>query len=334
MTVFKEILRKNRAAILLYFVINAFQFGVFLLYDVMMEPLLYASVVSLCILAGFLAADYFCERKRSAERHRAVDSVERDWKSLPEAHSLAEEDYQAIISALGSRMEQLISEYGTQRQDQLDYYTAWVHQIKTPIAVMKLKLAGDTPENRLLLAELLRVEQYVEMVLQYIRLGSETNDLVIKECSLDELIKESVRKFAPLFLEKRLRLDFHPTGRTVVTDKKWFCCILEQLISNAVKYTPSGTVSIGAENGILSVSDTGIGIAPEDLPRIFERGYTGLNGRIGQKSSGLGLYLAKKAADMLAIPLSVDSRAGEGSRFMLDLRAKTLGLSCEKIIIN
>lgn len=322
MTVFKEILRRNRAAILLYFVINAFQLAVFFLYGVMTEPLLYASGVSLGLLAGWLAMDYFRERKRHAERLRTARSIARDWKSLPDAHSLAEEDYQEIINELGSRMEQLMTEYNTQRQDQLDYYTAWVHQIKTPIAVMKLKLAGDTPENRLLLNELLRIEQYVDMVLQYIRLSSQSNDLVIREYSLDELIKESVRKFAPLFLEKRLRLDYIPTEQSVITDKKWFCCILEQLISNAVKYTPSGTVSIGVENGILYVADTGIGIAPEDLPRIFERGYTGLNGRIGKKSSGLGLYLVKKAADMLAIPISVESKVGEGSRFMLDVRAK------------
>ena len=185
---------------------------------------------------------------------------------------------------------------------------------------MKLKLSGDSPENRLLLAELLRIEQYADMALQYIRLSGETNDLVLREYSLDELIRESVRKFAPLFLEKKLRLDFAPTEKTLITDKKWFGCILDQLISNAVKYTPSGTVSIGIGDGFLCISDTGIGIAPEDMPRIFERGYTGLNGRVGQKSSGLGLYLAKKAADMLALPLKAESETGEGSRFMLDLK--------------
>ena len=322
MKILKEIVRRNRAAILLYFLINTFQIAVFILYDVMMEPLVYASILSFCMLAVCLAADYGREKKCHAERLRAVDSVARDWKSLPEARTLAEEDYHGIIGALGDRTEQIMTQYEAQRQEQLDYYTAWVHQIKTPIAVMKLKLAGDTPENRLLLAELLRVEQYVDMVLQYIRLGSQTNDLVIREYALDDLIRESVRKFAPLFVEKKLRLDFTPTSQIIVTDRKWFVCILEQLISNAVKYTPSGTVSIEEKDGFLRISDTGIGIAPEDLPRIFERGYTGLNGRMGQKSSGLGLYLAKKAADMLALPISVESTVGEGSSFILDVRRK------------
>ena len=320
MKVFKEVIRKNRPAILLCFFTVAFQLTVFLLYDIMTEPLLYASAVSVLLLAVFLAADYVREKKCHTERLRAASSVARDWKCLPDVHSLAEEDYHAVIEALGDSTERIVAEYNAGRQDQLDYYTSWVHQIKTPIAVMKLKLSGDSPENRLLLAELLRIEQYADMALQYIRLSGETNDLVLREYSLDELIRESVRKFAPLFLEKKLRLDFAPTEKTLITDKKWFGCILDQLISNAVKYTPSGTVSIGIGDGFLCISDTGIGIAPEDMPRIFERGYTGLNGRIGQKSSGLGLYLAKKAADMLALPLKAESETGEGSRFMLDLK--------------
>ena len=321
MIILKEILRRNRAAIALYFLINGFQLTVFLLYDIMTEPFVYASIVSLCVLALLLAMDYFKEKKSRAERLRTVDSIANDRKCLPTPNSLAESDYHSIIEALSDRMEQTISEYESQRQDQLDYYTAWVHQIKTPIAVMKLRLSGDTPENRLLLAELLRIEQYVDMVLQYIRLSGNSNDLVIREYPLDELIRESVRKFAPFFVEKRLRLDFIQTNQTIVTDRKWFVCILEQLISNAVKYTPAGSVSIGMDNnGALYISDTGTGIAQEDLPRIFERGYTGLNGRTGQKSSGLGLYLAKKAADMLTIPISVESREGSGSKFILNLK--------------
>ena len=322
MKVFKEVIRKNRPAILLCFFAVAFQLTVFLLYNVMKEPLLYASSVSFLLLVGLLVVDTFREKKYRAERLRSADSIARDWKCLPEAHSLAEEDYHTIISSLVEGMERLTADCNTRRQDQLDYYTSWVHQIKTPIAVMKLKLSGDSPENRLLLAELLRIEQYADMALQYIRLSGESNDLVIREYSLDELIRESVRKYAPLFLEKKLRLDYSPVEETVVTDKKWFGCILEQLLSNAVKYTPSGRVSIGMKDGWLFISDTGTGIAPEDLPRIFERGYTGLNGRIGQNSSGLGLYLAKKAADLLAISLKVESKVGEGSRFMLDVRKK------------
>lgn len=320
MKIFKEVLRKNRAALVLFAAATALNATVFLLYDILTEPLLYAAVLSILLLATLLAVDFVREKRRADERFRALAAVASEWRALPEAHSLAEEDCQKMIAAMGAELDRLTAEANAQRQDMVDYYTAWVHQIKTPIAVMKLKLSGDTPEHRALSAELRRIEQYAEMALQYIRIGSETNDLVIREYPLDELIREAVRKQAAAFVEKRLRLDYAPTGAMVVTDRKWFACILDQLLSNAVKYTPEGTVGIAFDDGLLTVSDTGVGIAPEDLPRIFEMGYTGCNGRLGQASSGLGLYLAKRAADLLSIPLAVESTVGQGSAFTLDLR--------------
>jgi len=318
--ILKEVLRKNRGALLVYFGMTAVGAAVFALYGVRPEPLVYASVLGLFLLAGMLLIDTTREKKRSSERAHALAAILSEWRTLPEARSLEEADYQRMIAALGRRLDELTAEADAERQDMLDYCTAWVHEIKTPIAVMRLRLSDDTPEHHALAAELTRIERYVDMVLQYIRIGSETSDLVIRECSLDELIRESVRKLAPQFVEKRLRLVFTPTGASVVTDAKWFACILDQLLSNAVKYTPAGAVTIAMKDGRLTISDTGIGIAPEDLPRIFEKGYTGINGRLGQQSSGLGLYLAKKAADLIAIPLSAESTVSVGSTFTLDLR--------------
>ena len=169
-------------------------------------------------------------------------------------------------------------------------------------------------------AELFRMEQYVDMVLQYLRLDGGENDLVITRCDLDELIREAVRRYGPQFVLRKLSLHYEPTERTVVTDRKWFVCILEQLLSNAIKYTPEGCITIRLEGDCLHISDTGIGIAPEDLPRIFEKGYTGENGRLERTSSGLGLYLAGKAAALLHIPITVDSRLGQGTTFTLHLR--------------
>ncbi len=325
MKAFKEVLRRNRTAILEFSAMTAGNAVVFGLYGILAEPLIYAALLSFFLLTAVLAVDYVREKQRCLERGRTFAAILSEWRSLPEANSLAEEDYQKMIAALGAQMERLTAEAAAERQDMLDYCTVWVHEIKTPIAVMRLKLSDDTPEHHALAVELQRIERYVDMVLQYIRIGSETNDLVIQECSLDELIRESVRKLAPQFVEKRLRLVFVPTEASVVTDAKWFACILDQLLSNAVKYTPGGAVTIGMQDGRLMISDTGIGIAPEDLPRIFEKGYTGINGRLGHKSSGLGLYLAKKAADLLSLSLTVESREGEGSTFILDLRQKAAG---------
>ena len=182
---------------------------------------------------------------------------------------------------------------------------------------MKLLLSQNAEENKELSAELFRIEQYVEMVLSYIRLKSDSNDLVIKEYSLDELIRETIRKFAPQFIAKRL--NYEPTNKTAVTDKKWLMFIFEQLISNAVKYTPEGEITISVEGNTVKISDTGIGIAPEDIPIIFEKGYTGANGRLGQKSSGLGLFLSKKAASLISADISVQSIPGSGTEFSVIL---------------
>ena len=180
-----------------------------------------------------------------------------------------------------------------------DYYAAWVHQIKAPIAVMSLLLQQeDTEQNQQLKAELFRVEQYAEMALSYVRLGEGMKDLVIAQYPLDEIIRKAVRKYAGQFIRKKIRLVYVGTEEIVLTDEKWLSFILEQILSNAVKYTVKGSVTIEVnEKKQLTVSDTGIGIAAEDLPRIFEKGYTGKNGRLDRKSTGIGLYLCKMAAD-------------------------------------
>ena len=241
--------------------------------------------------------------------------------------TMAESGSTMVIFLSSGMLAELSAELHRVKTEMNDYYTAWVHQIKTPIAVIRMTVHDDdTPEHRAVLGELFRIEQYVDMVLQYARLDSETNDLVIAEYALDPILRASVRKFAPQFVAKRLALNYDGTDLTVITDKKWLSVIIDQLLSNAIKYTPSGAVGITVEPpGLLCISDTGIGIAPQDLPRIFERGYTGENGRLEKRSSGLGLYLCRRAADMLSVPLRAESTPGEGSRFILDLSGGRAG---------
>lgn len=322
MRIIKDTIKRNTIAIILWIVFSATGFAVFSLYNLPLEPVLYAMVLTFLILAVSVFLAFLKEKKRAAVRENAISAINVSWRNMPEPESAMEDDYQQMLRELGQCLDRTVTEYEEDRQDSLDYYTAWVHQIKTPIAVMKLKLSDDTPENFALKGELFRIEQYVDMVLQYIRLGSSTNDLVIKEYQLDDLIKETVRKYAPQFIEKRVKLDFTPTEKNIMTDKKWFVLILEQFISNAIKYTPAGTVSIKADGDKLIIADTGIGISPEDLPRIFEKGFTGNNGRIGEKSSGLGLYLVKKTADLLNIDVTVKSTPGKGTEFSLSLKQK------------
>ncbi len=171
-------------------------------------------------------------------------------------------------------------------------------------------------------AELFRVEQYADMALSYVRLGEGASDLLIQEYPLDDIVRKAVRKYAGQFIRRRIRLVYEGTDARVVTDEKWLGFIIEQLLSNAVKYTTEGSVTITVDDRKqLSVTDTGIGISPEDMPRIFEKGYTGYNGRLDKKSTGIGLYLCRMAADKLGHRLTAQSEPGRGSRFTVELES-------------
>ncbi len=206
--------------------------------------------------------------------------------------------------------------------DSLDYYTLWMHQIKTPIAAMNLMLGeGQTPIKN----ELFKIEQYVEMALTYLRLNSPETDYVFAEAKVDDIIKKALRKYANLFIMKKISLTYEPTQECALTDEKWLQFVIEQLLSNAIKYTKEGgRITIACEEGLLSVSDTGIGIAKEDLPRVFDKGYTGFNGRSHEKSTGIGLYLVKKATEKLGNPIAIESAIGIGTTVILNLKRDNL----------
>ena len=297
--------------------------AVFALYGIDMRviwyPLLLCAVVTVIFLLRGIVRDR--EKHRELEMLREAQDVDREM--LPKPENWTEEEYQELVCAV---QEKLRSERETQeeaRKDMEDYYAMWVHQIKAPIAVMNVLLQqADTAENRELRAELFRVEQYADMALSYVRLGEGTSDLVIQEYVLDEIIRKAVRKYAGQFIRKKIRLIYEGTDIRVLTDEKWLTFIIEQLLSNAIKYTSEGSVTITVDSGKkMTVTDTGIGIAPEDLPRIFEKGYTGYNGRMDKKSTGIGLYLCRMAAERLGHKLTAVSEPGRGSSFTVDLES-------------
>jgi len=320
--VFTDCMRRYRGALLLLVLTEVMNFIVFRLYDLISEPFFYSLIITGFLTLLFIGAVFFRSLYRAGLRERLLHTETVDPEELPPAHSLTEKDYREMLERLYQTSKTLSAQYEEEKRDMQEYYAAWVHQIKTPIAVMRMLLAQEESRQKQELEnELFRIEQYVEMVLQYVRLGDDTVDLLIREYSLDDLIRQSIRKFAPQFILKRLKLNYQPTDRKIVTDQKWFACIMDQLLSNAVKYTPSGSVTISVgEDCRLRITDTGIGIAPEDLPRIFEKGYTGSNGRLEKHSSGLGLYLCQKAAHKLSIGLEAESTPGKGSTFILNLK--------------
>lgn len=322
MKIVKELFRKDLYLIILFLILSIINLIVFLLYNVFFEPFIYSIVLSFIFLIIFLIIDYFKIKKGHQKRNEMKLSAISDWNTFTYSNSLSDQDYHEIINSLGKELDKVINNSSIEKDNYIDYFTKWVHQIKTPIAVMKLKLSDDTDEHRSLKNELFKIEQYVDMVLQYLRLESSSTDLLIQEYSLDKILKESIKKYAPLFIEKKLKLELIESDMIITTDKKWFSSIIEQILSNAIKYTKKGTIKIYYEDGILKITDTGIGINSEDLPRIFEKGYTGNNGRLGESSSGLGLYLAKKASLLLSINLYVESQIEKGSTFIIDISEK------------
>ena len=283
---------------------------------------------ALCLLFGAVFVVY--DMTKAYRRHKFFEELHRRntelISALPEPEGIVDSDYQQLISVLKEKIAEITAQTDSRIRDTVDYYTVWAHQIKTPIAAMRLTLQKeDVPEARRLASELSRIEQYVEMVLVFVRLGSDYSDYIFARQDIDEIIRSSVKKFASEFIDRRIRLEYDSVDIQAVTDEKWFAFVVEQLLSNALKYTREGSIKIYSEGKVLCIKDTGIGIAPEDLPRVFDKGYTGCNGRTDRRASGLGLYLCRRICQNLGIDISISSTVGEGTTVRLDLGQYKLG---------
>lgn len=294
----------------------------FALYGLPLGAVLYPA--ALCAAAGGIILLLSLRKSRavcqelSLMQHHPADLPDE----LPAAQSPQEQAYQALLLALHADRQKLKSDMNARYLDMTEYYTVWAHQIKTPIAAMRLALQNeDTLLSRRLTGEVGRVEQYVQMALTYLRLGSDSSDYVIRSCALDNIVRPAVRRFAGEFIQRKIQLNYQMLNYTVITDEKWLGFVVEQVLSNALKYTPQGSVSIYMEpDGVLCIRDTGIGVAPEDLPRVFEKGYTGYNGRSHRKASGLGLYLCREILTRLGHSVSAESQVDHGTTIRIDLR--------------
>jgi signal transduction histidine kinase len=240
---------------------------------------------------------------------------------LPPAKSMDDQNYQRIIHLLWDEKKQFEDNMNLRYFDMIEYYTVWAHQIKTPIASIRLWLQNeDSSLSRKISLDLTRIEQYVDMVLMFLRLGSDTTDYIFREYDLDQIVKEAVKKFAGEFINRKIQLIYEPVNTVVITDEKWLSFVVEQLLSNALKYTQTGSITIFMkEPNLLCIQDTGIGISPEDIPRVFDKGYTGFNGRSDKKASGIGLYLCKRVCTNLGHRIHIDSVLDKGTLVQMDL---------------
>lgn len=314
-------LKERKYLIFHLLIICLINFMVLFLYGCPVEPTVYAFVICTVFLFFSGMLDYFSLRKK----HKLLLSYELDTdKEISELLAkpgMIEKDYQNLVLKMELKQKQIFSYSQKKEQETSDFYTLWVHQIKTPIQALRL-LFQTSPENISdMKSELFKIERYVDIVLGYLRMEHMNNDLNFKHYSLETLVKQAVKKYSPLFIQSRLSLSLENLDSLVLTDEKWMVFVIEQLLSNALKYTSKGSIHIYSSSAIkqdmiqtvLVLKDTGIGIASEDLPRIFERGFTGYNGRMDKKASGLGLYLCKSVLQKLGHEISITSQTNEGT---------------------
>ena len=315
MEILKSYLKKNIKVYILFVVFIAVFFIMFYLYNLPLEALIYTG--SLCFLASLIAS--FLDFVNYRESYKKLKFLEKnilnDLEDLPKSLDIRIDYYHKIIEKLYEELENETQKNKQKNIDMVDYYSMWVHQIKTPIAAMNFLLDNEEVDQKNLQQELFKIERYVEMVLTYIRLDSTSSDYVITKINLDEVVKDSVKKYATIFINKKIKLNFVSHETMIISDKKWLSFAIEQILGNSVKYSNTGgEITIETCENKLIVEDNGMGIKEEDLPRIFEKGFTGFNGRYEKKSSGLGLYLCKKTLDKLGHHIEISSKVGEGTR--------------------
>lgn len=323
---FRSYWKKNKRWIGISFSFAVIFTVILMLYDIPADTVWYAFALCFSVEVILLAVDfvkYYGKCKRMEEQYFNINiCVPEDG----EPEELVERYYQEMVNTLFEGKAKIESDNNIARKEMLDYYSLWVHQIKTPIAAMRILLQAAEEisfEKRTELEmELFKIEQYVEMALSYIRLGNMASDLKLQWYPMDEIIKPAVKKYSKLFILKKIKLKYEPIENKILTDEKWLGLVVEQILSNALKYTNEGTISIylgPKKENVLVIEDTGIGIWQEDLPRVFEKGFTGYNGRTDKKSTGIGLYLCKSIVDKLNHRIYISSEVSKGTKIFLNL---------------
>ncbi|HHW30584.1 MAG TPA: HAMP domain-containing histidine kinase [Clostridiaceae bacterium] len=316
-------IKRNMVAIVAILISFGIFLSVFSLYSLPFEAVGYAALLTGIFVLLIGAMDFWVFYKKHIFLNEIKRCITISDFTFPSSKDQIEKDYQELIRIINEDRKNIINEKDRAFTEMVEYYTTWAHQIKTPISAMGLLLQSQKSDtNTELLNQLFRIEEYVHMVLQFLRTESMSSDLVFERHSLDDIVKQAIRKYAKLFIYKKIKLNYKELNCYVLTDEKWLTFVIEQVLSNALKYTNAGEISIYMDNNLadtLVIEDTGIGIEEEDLPRIFEKGFTGYNGRADKKSTGIGMYLCKKILDKLSHTITVESMVGKGTKVKIGL---------------
>lgn len=276
--------------------------------------ILYIILISVFMFAVNIVISFVKYKKLIGE----IDQWSTDL-STKEPEVFKNTNFSKRIINLEKENREMESAFELKMKDFKEYISIWTHQIKTPLFSLDLILNDYPIDGHAAKAEVFEIEEYIDSLLSYMRLESLSTDFVFEEVSLDALVSSSIKKYSKVFIRRKNKVNFKASGLIITTDKKWFSLILDQILSNANKYTQNGSISIYIEGTNLVIKDTGIGIRKEDLPRVFDKSYTGYNGRIYKKSTGIGLNLVKNTAENLSIDVFIESEVNAGTKVILNL---------------
>jgi hypothetical protein len=328
----RRYLQSRKKAIGLFLILETLVSIILLLSGVTLRVLAYPMGLSAALFVVYGVYDYVCFRRKLNQLRHVREHVDVTLDNLPEPGCGLEQEYQKLLDILFERKQQELLKQQESKNELTEYVTIWTHQVKTPLTAVQM-IAGEMeePQKGELTARIFEIEQYCDMMLQYLRLENDTTDYVLKAYSVREMVNQSVRYFARIFISKGISLQVEiPEECRIVTDEKWMVFVLKQLISNALKYTPKGSITIDMPDARhIRIADTGIGIAPEDLPRIFDRGYTGYNGRRDKKATGLGLFLVKNILTKLGAEITVRSEVEQGTEVLIGIPYKSVRMQEE-----
>lgn len=311
----RDYLQERRSLYLLYLLLVAIMAGTFYLHNLPWSGYRDGILFSLFLLVCYFLVSFYRyqDRWRQLQAIKKAGILPNGQVYLPKAQTKSEELYQAIIEKQTASLQENFEDNRQKQQELLDDFGLWLHQIKTPVAALDLLTQSQDVQPLQMRNELFKINEYLQMMLNYLRQQLDSQDLVFAKVELAPVVKTTVKKYASFFSQKDLQLVMENLDQTVTTDEKWLVFVLEQLLFNAIKYTKAGQIKITGGENQLQISDSGIGIRAEDLPRVFDKGYTGYNGRENQRASGLGLYLSKMVCDKLGITLSLTSKVGVGT---------------------
>lgn len=320
----KEYLKNKTLFLLINLILFIIICGIMLLINIRVNIIFLAFCIWFLPLVSYIFAEFIKFKRFYDEINSVMDSLDKKYllsEIIDEPEFIEGKLTYDLLRLAYRNMHEHVKEYKDMQSEYREYIETWVHEIKTPIASTRLIIENNENEiTRSIDHEIGKIEEYIEQVLYYSRSSNVSRDYIIKEVSLAAVVRNTIRKNSRDFINKRISVDIDAVEGNVYSDAKWLEFVLNQIVGNSIKYSREREGRVRAytvrneNNIILFIEDNGMGIIEKDISRVFEKGFTGENGRRCGKSTGIGLYLCRKLCEQLGLGLTLASKVGEGTR--------------------